>query len=103
VGSGLSRDSLPLARGERGVSGPELGSEDLGGWSSQTIAWWKPRDRKRKEAAMGIGTILLIVLVLLFIGALPTWSHSSNWGYFPSGGLGLVVLVLLVLVLTGRL
>ena len=55
----------------------------------------------RKEAAMG--TILLIVLVLLLVGALPTWSHSSNWGYFPSGGLGLVVLVLLVLVFTGRL
>ena len=55
----------------------------------------------RKEAALG--TILLIVLVLLFVGALPTWSHSRSWGYFPSGGLGLVVLILLVLVLTGRL
>ena len=50
-----------------------------------------------------MGPILLIVLVLLFVGALPTWSHSRSWGYFPSGGLGLVVLILLVLVLTGRL
>jgi len=50
-----------------------------------------------------MGTILLIVLVLVLIGALPTWSHSRSWGYFPSGGLGLVVLILLVLVLTGRL
>jgi hypothetical protein len=50
-----------------------------------------------------MGTILLIVLVLFFVGALPTWSHSRSWGYFPSGGLGLVVLILLVLVLTGRL
>jgi len=50
-----------------------------------------------------MGTILLIVLVLLFVGALPTWSHSRSWGYFPSGGLGLVVLILLILVLTGRL
>jgi hypothetical protein len=50
-----------------------------------------------------MGTILLIVLVLFFVGALPTWSHSRRWGYFPSGGLGLVVLILLVLVLTGRL
>ncbi len=50
-----------------------------------------------------MGTILLIVLVLLLVGALPTWSHSSNWGYLPSGGLGLVVVILLVLVLTGRL
>jgi Protein of unknown function (DUF3309) len=50
-----------------------------------------------------MGTILLIVLVLALVGALPTWSHSRSWGYFPSGGLGLVVLILLVLVLTGRL
>jgi Protein of unknown function (DUF3309) len=50
-----------------------------------------------------VGTILLIVVVLLLVGALPTWPHSSNWGYFPSGGLGLVVVILLVLVLSGRL
>ena len=48
-----------------------------------------------------MGTILLIVVVLALVGALPTWSHSRSWGYFPSGGLGLVVLILLVL--TGRL
>jgi hypothetical protein len=52
---------------------------------------------------MSVGTILLIVLVLLVVGALPTWQYSSGWGYFPSGGLGLVLLVLLVLVLSGRL
>jgi len=50
-----------------------------------------------------MGTILLIVVVLLLVGALPHWSHSSTWGYFPSGGLGLVLLVLLILVVTGRL
>jgi hypothetical protein len=50
-----------------------------------------------------MSTILIIVLVLLLIGVLPTWPHSANWGYFPSGGLGLVLLVLVVLVLTGRL
>lgn len=54
----------------------------------------------RKEHAMG--TILLIVVVLFLVGALPTWRHSRTWGYFPSGGLGLVLLILLVLVLTGR-
>ena len=48
-------------------------------------------------------TILLVILILLLIGALPTWPHSANWGYGPSGGLGLVVVVLLVLLLTGRL
>jgi Protein of unknown function (DUF3309) len=52
---------------------------------------------------MSIGTILLILLVLLLVGALPTWGYSSGWGYFPSGGLGLVLIVLLVLVVTGRL
>ena len=49
-----------------------------------------------------MSTILLIVLVLLIIGALPTWPYSGNWGYYPSGGLGLVVVVVLVLVLLGR-
>jgi len=48
-------------------------------------------------------TILLIILVLLLVGALPTWPYSSGWGYYPSGGLGLVVVVLLVLVLMGRI
>jgi hypothetical protein len=52
---------------------------------------------------MGLGTILLIVLILMLVGAIPTWSHSKSWGYGPSGVLGLVVVILLVLVLTGRL
>ena len=50
-----------------------------------------------------MATILLIVLVLLVIGALPTWPHSRNWGYAPSGVVGLIVVVLLILLLTGRL
>ncbi len=49
-----------------------------------------------------LGTILLIVLVLLLLGALPAFPHSRNWGYFPSGGLGLLLIIDLVLVLTGR-
>jgi hypothetical protein len=52
---------------------------------------------------MGLGTILLIVLILLLVGAIPSWPHSRSWGYGPSGGLGLVVVILLVLILTGRL
>jgi hypothetical protein len=52
---------------------------------------------------MTLGTVLLIVLILFLLGALPTWPHSRNWGYYPSGGLGLVVLILLLLLLTGRL
>ena len=50
-----------------------------------------------------MGMILLVILILLLVGALPTWPHSKSWGYYPSGGLGLVVLILLILVLTGRL
>jgi len=48
-------------------------------------------------------TILLVVLVLLLLGALPTWPYSRSWGYYPSGGLGLIVVVVLVLLLAGRL
>jgi hypothetical protein len=50
-----------------------------------------------------LGTGLIVILILMLLGALPRWSHSRNWGYFPSGGIGLVVLVLIVLVLVGRL
>ena len=48
-------------------------------------------------------TLLLILLVLLLVGALPTWPYSSGWGYYPSGGLGLVLLIVLILALTGRI
>lgn len=48
-------------------------------------------------------TILIIILVLLLIGALPAWPYSSGWGYYPSGGLGLIVLILVILLLMGRL
>ena len=50
-----------------------------------------------------LGTILLIVLIVLLIGAIPSWPHSRSWGYGPSGGLGLVVIIVIVLLLMGRL
>ena len=52
---------------------------------------------------MSPGTILVIVLVLFLIGVLPTWPHSTNWGYYPSGGLGTVLIIVVVLLLVGRL
>lgn len=52
---------------------------------------------------MSLGTILLIVLILFLLGALPTWPHSRNWGYFPSGGVGLIVLILIILLLMGKI
>jgi hypothetical protein len=51
---------------------------------------------------MSLGTILLIVLILFLVGALPSWPHSRSWGYYPSGGLGLVLIILIVLMLTNR-
>jgi hypothetical protein len=56
-----------------------------------------------KEKLMSLGTILLIVLILMLVGALPTWPHSRSWGYAPTGGLGLVLLIVIVLLLMGRL
>ncbi|HEY3303154.1 MAG TPA: DUF3309 family protein [Candidatus Binatia bacterium] len=50
-----------------------------------------------------MGTILLIILILLLIGALPSWPYSSGWGYYPSGGLGLILLIIIILVLMGRI
>jgi hypothetical protein len=52
---------------------------------------------------MGLGTILLIILILLLLGAIPAWPHSRNWGYGPTGGLGLVVIILIILVLMGKI
>jgi hypothetical protein len=50
-----------------------------------------------------MSTILLIILILLLLGALPMWPYSGGWGYYPSGGVGLIVLILVILLLTGRL
>ncbi len=52
---------------------------------------------------MSLGTVMLIIVILLLIGAFPAWPHSRSWGYYPSGGLGLVVIVVLVLLLMGRI
>jgi hypothetical protein len=52
---------------------------------------------------MSLGTILLVILILMLLGALPTWPHSRGWGYYPSGGLGLLVVILIVLLLLGRI
>jgi hypothetical protein len=52
---------------------------------------------------MSLGTILLIILVLILIGAIPAWPYSSGWGYYPSGGIGLILIIVLILVLLGRI
>jgi hypothetical protein len=50
-----------------------------------------------------LGTILIVVVILMLFGALPTWSHSRQWGYYPSGGLGLILLILIILLVLGRI
>jgi hypothetical protein len=50
-----------------------------------------------------LGTILIVVLILLVLGAMPTWPYSSGWGYYPSGGLGLILLIVVIMLLFGRL
>lgn len=50
-----------------------------------------------------LGTILIVILILALLGAIPTWGHSRNWGYQPSGGVGLLLLIIIILVLTGRM
>jgi hypothetical protein len=52
---------------------------------------------------MSLGTILLIILLILLIGAFPTWPYSTGWGYYPSGGLGLLLIILIILLVTGRI
>ena len=55
------------------------------------------------ECLMTMSTLLIIVLLIILVGALPTWPHSRSWGYYPSGGLGLILLVVIVLLLMGRI
>ncbi len=52
---------------------------------------------------MSLGTILLVILILMLVGAIPSWPHSRNWGYAPSGGIGVVVIIIIILLLLGRI
>jgi hypothetical protein len=71
------------------------------GWSSIGTGYAHPVTSAEK-GANNMYTILLIILILMLIGVLPTWPYSNGWGYYPSGGLGLVFVIVLVLVLMGR-
>jgi hypothetical protein len=80
--------------------------------------WRRAADGRRAQGTLGpygrcqaiisqhreipMGTVLLIILILLVVGALPNWGYSRGWGYYPSGGIGLIFLILLILILTGR-
>ena len=59
--------------------------------------------RFRRERRKVMGTILIVILILMLIGVLPTWPHSRNWGYYPSDGLGFILIILIILLLLGRI
>jgi hypothetical protein len=70
------------------------------------LAWRLPNAARvvgLKENNMSLGTILLVILILAFIGALPTWGYSTGWGYYPIGGVGLILLIVIVLLALGRI
>jgi uncharacterized membrane protein len=70
--------------------------------SSEVVFHVSDRNNSSKEESM-LGTVLIVLLVLFLVGALPTWNHSRSWGYFPSGGLGFLLVVVVVLLLLGRI
>lgn len=63
-------------------------------------AGWTPSDLERN---IMLGTVLVVLLVLMLLGSFPTWPHSRNWGYYPSGGLGAVLAIVVILLLLGRI
>jgi hypothetical protein len=86
---------------------PTSPREDALSLTMHAIAFGGGGDLYRRHADLGdalmLGTILIILLVLIIVGALPTWPHSNQWGYGPSGALGLILVILIILVLLGRL
>jgi hypothetical protein len=96
-----ARDLNHLARGL--VGGVGLGNTDSLLDSDHAGKRHSRRDIREGGAAMPLTTILIIVLILVLIGALPTWPYSRNWGYFPGGALGLILLVVIILLLMGRI
>jgi len=71
--------------------------------AERTFVCMRRSEGKSREATNMLSTILIIILILLLIGALPTWPYSSGWGYYPGGGLGLILLIVIILALMGRL
>jgi hypothetical protein len=70
---------------------------------SRCTCVWQPTFSQSFNSRMSLGTILLITLILLLIGAIPSWPYSAGWGYYPSGGIGIVLIIVLILVLMGRI
>jgi hypothetical protein len=77
--------------------------ENIGGTKFGPACLWLTKTRNALRLRDMLGTILLIILILLLLGALPNWGYSRGWGYGPSGGLGLVLVIIIILVLMGRI
>jgi hypothetical protein len=73
------------------------------GWLTPAGCYVRNLNDKYRKSKMSIGTILLIVLVLALVGVIPTWGHSREWGYGPSGGVGLILVIVLILFLLGKI
>jgi hypothetical protein len=67
------------------------------------VSVWRETNLSTGSNAMSLGTILLVILILMLIGAFPSWPHSQSWGYLPSGGLGLLLLIVIILLVLGKL
>ena len=70
---------------------------------ARTARYRQPAAHCPRRHPLSVGTILLVILILLLIGALPSWSHSKSWGYGPTGGLGLVVVIVVILLVLGKI
>jgi hypothetical protein len=88
--------AVPQLRQFAGPYGPQTIEERIFGGIG--IAFLNPG-----VEIMSLGTILLIILILILLGVIPTWPHSSGWGYYPAGGVGLILVIVLILLLLGRL
>jgi Protein of unknown function (DUF3309) len=99
TGGARQRGAASDSGTERQVPGPTpLPVTELEPFSVRAVG-----RKSLEEMHMSLGTILLIILIIALIGALPTWPYSGGWGYYPSGGVGLIVIILIILLLMGRL
>ena len=97
------RSILEIGRRPAHIRTRKIIGRETGMTMAGTITGDNQRPRSHIERHIMLGTILLIVLILMLLGALPTWPHSRSWGYYPSGGLGLLLAILVVLILLGRI
>src|ERR1035437_1072544 len=100
---GINGACCPVPKRTSASMGPPVKQSEDWGRRAETSSTGGLRQHTVRRHQMTLGTILLIVVVLMLIGAIPSWPHSRSWGYGPSGGIGLVLVILIVLLLMGRI